>query len=294
MSDATLHAGATSLRSAEVIVDGVRSPVLEAGPAGADDAVVFVHGNPGVARDWLALLEPAGVFARAIAITMPGFGDADKPRELPYTVPGYARHLGGALDRLGVRRAHLVLHDFGGPWALQWAAEHPDRHASTTLINTGVLLRERWHALARVWRTPGLGELFFATSTRRGMRQFMRRTNPDTFPVAFADHLFDLYQDEGTRRAVLQLYRNTPIGPHVAAVAPALREHQRPALVVWGAKDPYLKVRLAERQREVFRDARVTILPESGHWPLADDPAAVVAAVLPFLREQTARRPAAT
>lgn len=270
-----------------VTVDGVRSPVLQAGPSDATEAVVFVHGNPGVAADWLALLEPAGAFARAVAITMPGYGDADKPHDLPYTVPGYARHLAGALEQLGVARAHLVLHDFGGPWGLQWAADHPDRHASTTLINTGVILREKWHALARVWRTPGLGELFFMASTRGGTRQFMKRTNPPTFPASFGDHLYDLYQDKGTRRAVLQLYRNTPIGPHVEAIAPALREHPRPTLVVWGAKDPYLKVRLAERQREVFRDARVEILPESGHWPLADAPDAVAAIVLPFLAQQT-------
>jgi pimeloyl-ACP methyl ester carboxylesterase len=282
------------MRTGEVVVAGVRSPVVEAGAEGAEEAVVFVHGNPGTGRDWATLLEPAGAFARAVALDMPGFGDADKPRDFPYTVPGYADHLAGALDALGVRRAHLVLHDFGGPWGLQWAADHPDAHASTTLINTGVLLREGWHALAKVWRTPVLGELFFATSTRRGMRQFMKRTNPPTFPIPFADHLFELYGDKGTRRAVLQLYRNTPIAPHVEAIAPRLREHPRPTLVVWGAKDPYLKVRLAERQREVFRDAEVVILPESGHWPMADDPAGVAAAVVPFLRVQTARAAAAS
>ena len=276
----------TATRTSVIVVDGVRSPVVEAGPADSAEAIVFVHGNPGVAEDWLALLEPAGAFARAVAITMPGYGDADKPRDLPYTVPGYAHHLAGALDQLGIARAHLVLHDFGGPWGLQWAADHPQQHASTTLINTGVILREGWHGLAKVWRTPVLGELFFATSTRSGMRQFMKRTNPKSFPAPYGDHLFDLYQDKGTRRAVLKLYRNTPIAPHVAAIAPALREHPRPTLVVWGAKDPYLKVRLAERQREVFRDARVEILPGSGHWPLADAPEAVAAVVLPFLREQ--------
>jgi pimeloyl-ACP methyl ester carboxylesterase len=276
----------TTLRTTAVTVDGVRSPVLEAGSADAPEAVVFVHGNPGVAEDWRALLEPTGAFARAVALTMPGYGDADKPHDLPYTVPGYARHLAGALDALGIEKAHLVLHDFGGPWGLQWAADHPERHASTTLINTGVILREKWHALARVWRTPGLGELFFITGTRGGTRQFMKRTNPPSFPTSFGDHLYDLYQDKGTRRAVLQLYRNTPIGPHVEAVAPKLREQPRPTLVVWGAKDPYLKVRLAERQREVFRDARVEILPESGHWPLADAPDAVAAVVLPWLAEQ--------
>jgi pimeloyl-ACP methyl ester carboxylesterase len=48
-----------------------------------------------------------------------------------------------------------------------------------------------------------------------------------------------------------------------------------------------LKVRLAERQREVFgRSTPIEILPTSGHWPLADAPDAVIAAVVPFLREQ--------
>jgi pimeloyl-ACP methyl ester carboxylesterase len=288
MSGETTTTGASALRSTEVIVNGVRSPVLEAGPAGAEEAIVFVHGNPGVAAHWTTLLEPAGAFARAIALDMPGYGGADKPRELPYTVHGYAAHLTGALRQLGVRRVHLVLHDFGGPWGLQWAADHPEAHASTVLINTGVLLREGWHALAKVWRTPILGELSFKLTTRTAMRQFMKLTNPPSFPAAFGDELFDIYADKGTRRAVLELYRNTPLAAHAAAIAPRLREHQRPTCVVWGAKDPYLKLRAAERQREVFRDARITILPESGHWPLADDPAGVTAAVLPFLREQTA------
>ncbi len=280
--------GASTLRHSEVIVNGVRSPVLETGPAGAEEAIVFVHGNPGMAKHWTTLLEPAGAFARAIALDMPGYGGADKPDDLPYTVDGYAAHLTGALEQLGVRRVHLVLHDFGGPWGLQWAADNPEMHASTVLINTGVLLREGWHALAKVWRTPVLGELFFMSSTRAGFRQFMKRTNPSTFPMSYADELFDLYADKATRRAVLKLYRNTPAGPRAEAIAPRLREHPRPTLVVWGAKDPYLKLRLAERQREIFRDMCVTILAGSGHWPLADDPAGVAAAVLPFLQEQTA------
>jgi pimeloyl-ACP methyl ester carboxylesterase len=289
MSGETTTAGAAGgLRHGEVTVNGVRSPVLEAGPVGAEEAIVFVHGNPGIAAHWTPLLEPAGAFARAIALDMPGYGGADKPRDLPYTVDGYAAYLTGALNQLGVRRVHLVLHDFGGPWGLQWAADHPEMHASTVLINTGVLLREGWHALAKVWRTPILGELFFMSSTRSGFRQFIKRTNPPTFPMSYGDELFDLYADKATRRAVLTLYRNTPARPHAEAIAPRLREHPRPTLVVWGAKDPYLKLHLAERQREVFRDAQVTILSGSGHWPLADDPAGVAAAVLPFLREQSA------
>src|SRR3712207_8713221 len=53
------------------------------------------------------------------------------------------------LPIFGVRRAHLVLHDFGGPWGLHWAADHPDRFASATLVGIGVLRDYRWHSLDR-------------------------------------------------------------------------------------------------------------------------------------------------
>lgn len=56
--------------------------------------------------------------------------------------------------------------------------------------------------------------------------------------------------------------------------------------MLWGAHDPYIPVAYASRQREVFPDARIVILDGSGHWPFADDPSAVAAAVVPFLREQ--------
>lgn len=60
----------------------------------------------------------------------------------------------------------------------------------------------------------------------------------------------------------------------------------KPALVIWGAKDPYLGVEFAERQPEFFDVARVVILPESGHWPFQDDPAAVERELMRFLSEQ--------
>ncbi len=51
-------------RSSTVVVDGVRSPVIDAGPADASEAVVFVHGNPGTGRDWQDLIQPVASFTR--------------------------------------------------------------------------------------------------------------------------------------------------------------------------------------------------------------------------------------
>jgi pimeloyl-ACP methyl ester carboxylesterase len=282
----------SAVRRGEAVVAGVRSPYLEAGPDGADEAVVFVHGNPGPGRDFERLVARTGEFARAIAPDFPGFGTADKPKEFAYSVPGYGRHLAGILDQLGIQRAHLVLHDFGGGWGLSWAVDHPDRFASLTLINTGALLRYRWHRLARIWRTPVLGELFLRTANRRGFTAVMRRSNPPTLPDEFIDRMYEDAKDKGQQRAVLRLYRATDTDAF-ASLAPALRELQRPVLVVWGAQDPYIPVEQAHRQREIWPEARIVELPDSGHWPFADAPEQVEAAVLPFLREHVGAQVAA-
>jgi alpha/beta hydrolase fold len=103
-----LHVSGEAVRDRAVRVAGVRSPVREAGPATAEVAVVFVHGNAGSSRDWEKLVGLVGNFRRAVALDMPGFGRADKPADFDYTVAGYARHLGGCLAELGISRVHLA------------------------------------------------------------------------------------------------------------------------------------------------------------------------------------------
>ena len=68
---------------------------------------MFVHGNPCSRRDWEGLVEAAGALGRAVAFDMPGFGQADKPRDFDYQVASYANFLQGALNELGIERAHL-------------------------------------------------------------------------------------------------------------------------------------------------------------------------------------------
>ena len=74
-----------SISTLEVLVRGVRSPVLTAGPPDGAEAVVFVHGNPGPADDWRDLLSRVGELGRAIAPDMPGYGHADKPKDFSYS-----------------------------------------------------------------------------------------------------------------------------------------------------------------------------------------------------------------
>jgi len=273
----------SALRRGRVEVAGGSSPLIEAGAPDAREAVVFVHGNPGSSTDWTALVAGAGELGRAVAVDMPGFGKASAPEGFAFDVPAYADFLGRALEQLQIERVHLVLHDFGGPFGLLWGVSHPAAWASVVLINIGVMPGYTWHSMAKRWRTPIVGELVQAWIPRAAWRRTMQKSSPRGLPEEFVDKMYDDY-DHATRRTVLKLYRNTPDpGTTAAELGAAIAELHKPALVVWGAADPFLGVEYAERQREFFDVQEVIVLKESGHWPFQDDPQAVERAVLPFL-----------
>jgi pimeloyl-ACP methyl ester carboxylesterase len=131
----------------------------------------------------------------------------------------------------------------------------------------------------------GLGELFFALTTRSAMKSALRRGQPHPLPEEAIDLFYAANKDKGTQRAILRLYRATP-PESLAPLGPPLHELARPTLVVWGRHDPYIKVEYAEQQKQTFPRAEVVVLDESGHWPMWDAPEKVEAAVVPFLARQ--------
>jgi pimeloyl-ACP methyl ester carboxylesterase len=264
-------------------VDGIQARVISAGTQDATEAVMFVHGNPGSADDWESLLAAAGTLTRAVALDLPDFGDTQAPAGFRHTTESYAAFMEQALHKLGIERVHLVLHDFGGPIGLRWVASNPERLASITLIDTGTLPGYRWHFLARVWRTPILGELFQATATRPAFRWLVSRSEPRGLPREFLDGMYDHY-DRRTRRAVLELYRDTDDPSNGAAeLAALMAPRDVPALVVWGEHDAYLPASYATRQRDAFPSADVHVLPASGHWPYIDAPDTVQRLLVDFI-----------
>lgn len=279
--DPALPAGVTQ-RS--LTVDGITTRVIESGPSTAEEAVVFIHGNPGSARDFDGLVASTGRFARAIAFDIPGLGHADDGPTLDYSTTGAARFIGRVIAQLGVRRVHLVLHDLGGIWGLQWAAGQLAAVRSVTLIDTGVLIGYIGHPLGITWTVPVLGEAEMAAITRAAFKVAIGAQDP--LPDRYLDRMYDDF-DRPTRCAVLDYYRSIgstdAIGRRQAALlAPA----NLPALVIWGARDAFVPDAEAYRQTAAFPDAQIDILPGSGHWPQLDAPQRTQQLVTAFLRDR--------
>jgi pimeloyl-ACP methyl ester carboxylesterase len=236
--------------------------------AGLDAMPLYLHGVPTSSDDWVPMLALGG----GIAPDLPGFGRSGKPGSLAYTIDEYDRFIERFLDDRGIERVRLLVHDWGGV-GLAFAQRLPARVERIAIVNAVPFLPGyRWHRTARLWRTPGLGELVMGATNRFTLRLSSRESNATKGPMPdeFIDSVIDHF-DQGTQRAILRLYRSSP--PDVLAAAGARLSQLRVlALVAWGTRDPYIPARFGRAYAEAIPGAELLELPDAGHWPWLDRP----------------------
>jgi pimeloyl-ACP methyl ester carboxylesterase len=250
-----------------------RAPGAEAGGAapvaGAAAPVLYLHGVPTNSDDWLPFLERTG----GVAPDLPGFGRSGKPADFDYSPEGYAAWLEAFRAQLGLDRYRLLVHDWGGV-GLLLAQAGPERVERLVVVDSVPFLPGyRWHRIARIWRTPLLGELFMGASTRFAFKLISREATaaPGPAPDDFIDRIWEHF-DHGTQRAILKLYRAAPAS-RLPALGHRLGELSCPALVVWGAEDPYLDTSFAHAYGKALGgEARVEVVEGASHWPWLDRP----------------------
>jgi pimeloyl-ACP methyl ester carboxylesterase len=229
--------------------------------------VLYVHGVPDSSDNWVPFLERSG----GIAVDLPGFGRSAKRGDLDFSIPGYDRFLERFLAHVGVERVRLVVHDWGAA-ALAFAQRFPERIERLVVLDAVPLLPGyRWHRIARVWRTPLLGEALMGATSRWSLRRVAARDSA-AMPPALVDKIWSHF-DGGTQRAILRLYRSAP--PDVLAQAGArLGEIEAPALVLYGEHDPYIPAaRFAPAYAEALGGpAEHEVIAGAGHWPWLDRP----------------------
>ncbi|HEX2088027.1 MAG TPA: alpha/beta hydrolase [Solirubrobacteraceae bacterium] len=267
-----------------ITVAGFTTTAIEAGPRDSAEAVVFMHGNPGNALDFVGLLRSVPAGTRVVAFDLLGFGRADKPYDFPFTLEASRPLVDRVVAELGIERMHLVGHDVGSVVAVDWAARHPEKLRSAILLAGGILIGYQDHHFARIWKTPKAGEWSMSGVDREGFVSMIQAHNPRPLPREFIDRNYDAF-DRATRCAVLRLYRAMPdISALAREHAAALRPYDRPALVVWGDRDPFLPRYLADSNREGFPRADVRVFANSGHWPFVDEEQRTVELMSAFLR----------
>lgn len=121
-------------------------------------AVLLIHGQPGAASDWNAVVAALRGRVEAIAFDRPGWNGAGDPTGLE----GNADAAIAALDERGIDRATIAGHSLGGAVAAWLAIRHPDRVAALVLAAPAANIASL-DRLDRLLALPVAGELASAT-----------------------------------------------------------------------------------------------------------------------------------
>jgi haloalkane dehalogenase len=104
---------------------------------GAGAPVVLVHGTPTWSFEWRHVIAGLRGEARLIAPDHLGFGLSDRPAGAGYRPEDHAARFRAFMDAVCPQGPlTLVVHDFGGPIALDWALDHPERLAHLVVVNS--------------------------------------------------------------------------------------------------------------------------------------------------------------
>ena len=265
------------MRERTINVDGVETWLREF--PGDGTPVVFWHGNPTNADDWLPFMERLG--RPSFAADLPAFGRSAGPRHFDCSVHAYGRWAEALLSELGIEHYSLVVHDWGAV-GLMAALAHPERVESMVVFNAVPFgVGYRWHWLARlVWRRRPAGEVANAI-TRRSLVGFgMRPARPrfEPMPSAYVDRVARNLSRKSTRDAILALYRSAD--PEVLDdIGSDLGRLVAPALLLWARQDRYIGPEYGRLLAARLPNATLEELENAGHWSWLDRPDAIDRAV---------------
>ena len=272
--------------------NGLRLHVVEAGPPDGPP-VVLLHGFPELWYGWRRQIGPlAAAGHRVIVPDQRGYNTSDKPRgAAAYRVGTLAADVTGLLDALGIERADIVGHDWGGVVAWWLSLAHPARVRRLAILNAphpAVMRRQlsrnprqalrSWYVF--FFQVPRLPERFLArdgyANLARAVRGGRRGTCTDEDLAVYRT----AWAQPGALTAMLNWYRAALRA--AGTRLPRLRVGV-PTLVLWGARDPFLGREMAEPSVALCDDGRLEIFESATHWLQHDEAEAVSGRLLGFL-----------
>ncbi|GAB5446971.1 alpha/beta fold hydrolase [Gymnodinialimonas sp.] len=261
---------------------------IERGPA-EGPPVLLIHGSVGWSGSWrhtLDLLAAEGY--RALAIDLPPMGFSDRDPGGDYGRAATAARI-LAFSRAEGITPHIVAHSFGAGAAIEAVMQDPTAFASLTIINGALPLDPAPSLLPAPLRPIWLREaLVSATVTnplasRRLLQAFLYRKETATDEVL--DVLARPSTLEGATEA-LAIWLPTLLIPPVDL--PSVRSEAYAALdiptaIIWGAEDTTTPLPQGENLHALIPGSTLAVLPDVGHIPMIEDPAAFDAALLSAL-----------
>lgn len=256
-----------------------------------NEAILLIHGNPTWSFFYRNLILGLKNNYRVIAPDHIGCGLSDKPDHFSYQLKDHVENLKRLVNHLGIKKFHLIVHDWGGAIGSGLAISNPSQVLSVTYMNTAAFTSSKIPWTIDLLRKNSWGEWFIRTFNGfAGPATFMAVNKPLTKEIK-AGYLYP-YNDYASRIATAKFVKDIPMSSDhpsfktLKAIEEKLPTLNCPKLLLWGEKDFCFTMDFFKRFKEIFPEAQTKILNDAGHYLLEDSPETSLETIIHFLANQ--------
>jgi haloalkane dehalogenase len=247
-------------------LDGARIHYVD---EGSGETLLLLHGNPSWSFLYRKMIPALRDEFRCVALDYPGYGMSEAPPGYGFTPPEHSAVLERFVERLHLSELTIMVQDWGGPVGLGFAGRRPDLVRGFIVGNTFAwpLNGDRRVELFS-WIMGGPVGRVLTRAFNFVPRFFLSRglehhAGPEVMGLYLAP-----WRDPARRKAAViaprQLTQGSLFLRQVDASLAKLVD--RPALIVWGAKDFAFGDRERQRFERVFPNHKTIVFPDASHF----------------------------
>jgi len=225
--------------------------------AGTGTPTLLLHGWGASSDLFAGTMRGLGDGFDLIAPDFPGFGATEAP-PVAWGVGEYVDWTLALMDWLGVERANIIGHSFGGRVAIKLAALHPERVAKLVLTDAaGIRPKRDWRYHVRVRTFKLMRRLAQARYTPQLLRewagaQVARQGSPDYKAAS------------GTVRGSFVRVVNEDLRAYLPRIA-------APTLLIWGDRDEETPLADGQLMERLIPDAGLVVFEGAGHYAYIEE-----------------------
>lgn len=264
--------------------------------AGTGKPLLLIHGFGASIGHWkknIPVLANAGY--KVFALDLLGFGGSDKV-PLDYTLELWQSQIKDFWTNQINEPTIFIGNSIGALLALMLVTNHPEMAAGGVLINCAGGLNHRpgdlnpilglvMGGFTKLVNSPITGKFIFNNIRRKSQ---IRRTLYQVYcdRNAVTDELVEMLYQPSCDPGAQKVFASVLTAPAGKSPGELLANLSLPLLVAWGEKDPWTPVAGAKIYQELANsnpDVQFQIIPNAGHCPHDENPAAVNAQILEWL-----------